>query len=228
MSHILAVHCAGLCLGRPDALVDFRTVPGLLGLLELALGRLELLLDLELLLVLVRVYFVEHALGFLVVLRARGAVSRLAGPPRVDGAAYHVAAGVLELVRELLHALVELFHILLVSVVGHPRLKFLYSRGCGCLEKASRRREYGVARLGVSQADTRDGWPGAGYSAAFPASRVATAALLFTGLATRAAASWAQRVIRGEVDPSRVMDRSVSAAATESDKKSGNTGLKEP
>ena len=62
----------------------------------------------------------------------------------------------------------------------------------------------------------------------FPASRVATAALLFTGLATRAAASWAQRVIRGEVDPSRVMDRSVSAAATESDKKSGNTGLKEP
>jgi hypothetical protein len=49
-----------------------------------------------------------------------------------------------------------------------------------------------------------------------------------SGLATRAAASWAQRVIRGEVDPSRVMDRSVSAAATESDKKSGNTGLKEP
>ncbi len=44
-----------------------------------------------------------------------------------------------------------------------------------------------------------------------------TAALLFTGLATRAAASWAQRVIRGEVDPSRIMDRSVSAAATDSD-----------
>ena len=65
-------------------------------------------------------------------------------------------------------------------------------------------------------------------AAAFPASRVATAALLFTGLATRAAASWAQRVIRGEVDPSRIMDRSVSAAATESDKKSGKTGLKEP
>ena len=65
-------------------------------------------------------------------------------------------------------------------------------------------------------------------AAAFPASKAKTAALLFTGLATRAAASWAQRVIRGEVDPSRVMDRSVSAAATESDKKSGKTGLKEP
>ena len=65
-------------------------------------------------------------------------------------------------------------------------------------------------------------------AAAFPASKAKTAALLCTGLATRAAASWAQRVIRGEVDPSRVMDRSVSAAATESDKKSGNTGLKEP
>jgi len=65
-------------------------------------------------------------------------------------------------------------------------------------------------------------------SAVFPASRLATAGLLFAGLATRAAASWAQRVIRGEVDPSRIMDRSVSAAATESDKKSGKTGLKEP
>ena len=32
----------------------------------------------------------------------------------------------------------------------------------------------------------------------------------------------------GEVDPSRIMDRSVSAAATDSDKKSGKTGLKEP
>ena len=65
-------------------------------------------------------------------------------------------------------------------------------------------------------------------AAAFPASKAKTAALLFTGLATRAAASWAQRVIRGEVDPSRIMDRSVSAEATESDKKSGKTGLKEP
>ena len=65
-------------------------------------------------------------------------------------------------------------------------------------------------------------------AAAFPASKAKTAALLCTGLATRAAASWAQRVIRGEVDPSRIMDRSVSAAATDSDKKSGKTGLKEP
>ena len=65
-------------------------------------------------------------------------------------------------------------------------------------------------------------------SAVFPASRLVTAGLLFTGLAARAAGSWAQRVIRGEVDPSRIMDRSVSAEATESDKKSGKTGLKEP
>ena len=65
-------------------------------------------------------------------------------------------------------------------------------------------------------------------AAVFPASRLVTAGLLFTGLAARAAGSWAQRVIRGEVDPSRIMDRSVSAEATESDKKSGKTGLKGP
>ena len=72
---------------------------------------------------LVRVDLVEHALGFLVVLRG----ARFHVSPSVDGvgigrgAAYEIAAGVLELVRELLHALVELFHILFMSVgvVGH-------------------------------------------------------------------------------------------------------------
>ena len=52
---------------------------------QFALRRLELLLDLELLLVLVRVDLVEHALRLVEVLRARGGArfSRLAA--RVDG-----------------------------------------------------------------------------------------------------------------------------------------------
>ena len=84
---------------------------------------------------LVRVDLVEHALRLVEVLRARGAVSRLAGPRRRRtarrGAAYHIAAGVLELVREFLHPLVEFFDLRGINRLVSPSSTSAPSRrGC--------------------------------------------------------------------------------------------------
>ena len=49
-------------------------------------------------------------------------------------------------------------------------------------------------------------------AAAFPSGAAATTALLATGLGLRAAAGWTKRVIRGELAPEHVADRSVAAA----------------